>query len=100
MHSTVHYLKTEREQWLTKDEWDTIRRGAGQLIDIETAEVIFIYSRELEPHGDDEPEGAGWPYRGAYVRAPGSEEWVHWQDLPKETRDDLWCKYFNDIGRD
>ena len=93
IHNSLRDLETEGTGRLTQDVWDTIRRAAGRLIDIETADIIFFYPRDLEPDGDDEPGGLA--IRDALLRAPGSEEWIHDADLPQEIRGALWFKYAN-----
>jgi hypothetical protein len=82
--------KAEIEQWLA------IRREAGLKIDPETAEVDWNYGQTLDPYGVlDEwelPEEFHQVGREYWARAPGSNVWVHFGDLPEDSRDRLWKK--------
>ena len=56
-------------------------------IDPDTAEVDWEYGQTLDPYGvcPDLPEEYQQVGREYFARAPGSEVWVHFGDLPKET---------------
>jgi hypothetical protein len=74
--------QTEIEKWLA------IREAEGLKIDPDTAEVDWEYRQTLDPYGVcpdllEEFQQVGREY---FARAPGSEVWVHFGDLPKETR--------------
>jgi hypothetical protein len=79
----------ERESWLA------IRKEAGLKIDPETAEVDWTYAQTLDPYGldPDLPEEYRQVGRAYFARSPGSKVWVHFSDLPKDTRDALWKKH-------
>src|SRR6516225_4779440 len=79
----------EREQWLK------IRKEAAVHIDPETAEVCWRYAQVLDPYGvgpplPDECQQTGRAY---FARAPGSDVWVCFYDLPEQTRDALWSRH-------
>jgi hypothetical protein len=72
-----------------------LRRAAGLAIDPETAAVKWWHAQTLDPYGDypsipDEGDSIGREY---FARAPGSEVWINFDDLPQATRDALWQKY-------
>jgi hypothetical protein len=78
----------EREAWLA------IRKEAGLKINPETAEVDWNYAYILDPYGIDPdlPEECRCIGRAYFARAPGSDVWVSFYDLPEATRDALWKK--------
>jgi hypothetical protein len=66
------------------------RRAAGLLIDPTTAEVLCVYAETLDPYGDGLPllpPEEGSSNREYFARAPGSDIWVFFGDLPEATRD-------------
>jgi hypothetical protein len=68
------------------------RRAAGLLIDPSTAEIHWHYTQILDPYGDGLPllpeeEQVGRDY---FARAPDSDIWVWFGDLPDATRDAIW----------
>ena len=70
------------------------RKEAGLKIDPATAEVDWSYEQTLDPYGID-PDLAKELYqvgRQYFARAPGSDIWVCFHDLPDETREALWSK--------
>jgi hypothetical protein len=75
--------KAEIEQWLT------LRKEEGLKIDPETAEVDWWYAQTLDPYGVyDEwelPEEFHQVGREYFARAPESDIWVRFGDLPKQT---------------
>jgi hypothetical protein len=76
----------------TIEQWLAIRKEAGLQIDPKTAEVYWEYGQTLDPYGvyEDLPaecQGVGREY---FARAPGSDIWVCFHDLPDATRDALW----------
>jgi hypothetical protein len=83
--------KAEIEQWLA------IRKEAGLKIDPETAEVDWSYRQTLDPYGVyDEwelPEEFHQVGREYFARAPGSDIWVEFGDLPTAVRDALWNRH-------
>jgi hypothetical protein len=75
------------------EEWLAIRKKEALKIDAETAEVEWCYGETLDPYGAMEewelPQSCiGREY---FARAPGSDIWVWFGDLPDETRGKL-CK--------
>ena len=83
--------RAEIEQWLS------IRKEAGLKIDPETAEVDWSYGQTLDPYGVcDEwelPEEFHQVGREYFARSPGRDIWVHFGDLPEETRNRLWTRH-------
>jgi hypothetical protein len=73
------------------DEFLAARRAEGLRIDPGTAEVTWRYAHTLDPYGiydlAEEERQVGREY---YARAPGSDIWVLFDDLPNQTRDALW----------
>ena len=75
----------ERDEFLAK------RKEAGLLIDPETAEVSWTYAHIVDPYGiepdlHEEEKCLGRVY---FARAPGSDVWVSFYDLPQATKDAL-----------
>jgi hypothetical protein len=85
----------EREIWLA------IRKEAGLKIDPEIAEVEWTYGETGNPYGvlpvlpDDIVQQVEREY---FARAPGSDVWVHFGDLPKATREALWKKHSSKLA--
>ena len=79
--------KADLERWLA------IRKEEALRIDPETAEVYWTYAQTLDPYGVfDEwelPEEFDQIGREYFARAPGSDIWVAFRDLPRETLDRL-----------
>jgi hypothetical protein len=75
--------KAEIERWLA------IRKEEALKLDPETAEVDWWYEQVLDPYGVfDEwelPEEFDCVGRAYFARAPGSDIWVWFGDLPKQT---------------
>lgn len=75
-------------------EFRRTRTEAGLKINSETAEVWWEYGQELDPYGVldllPEEDCVGRKY---FARAPGSDIWVEFGDLPQETCDALWKMY-------
>ena len=71
----------EREQWLA------IRKEAGLKIDPENAEVTWHWGQILDPYNGIQPvpEGGDCVGRVYFARAPGSDIWVSFYDLPEAT---------------
>jgi hypothetical protein len=63
------------------------RRQAGLAINLFTAEVWWEYGQVLDPYGLglDLPEEARQIGRNYFARAPGSDIWVEFNDLPDAT---------------
>jgi hypothetical protein len=83
--------KAEIERWLA------MRKEEALKIDAETAEVAWWYAQTSDPYGVmDEwelPEEFHQIGREYFARAPGSDIWVLFGDLPPETKDKLWNKH-------
>ncbi len=71
------------------ESWLRIRKEEALKIDPETAEVDWKYAQTLDPDGVmdewDLPEEFDQVGREYFARAPGSEIWVSFSDLPKQT---------------
>jgi hypothetical protein len=85
----VHAEEMAVEQWLA------IRKEAGLRIDPETAEVYWEYGHTLDPYGVDPDLPAEYRQIGRlnFARAPDSDIWVCFYDLPDTTREALWEKH-------
>ena len=72
------------------DELLASKKAEGLRIDPETAEVACWYVQVLNPYGiyPDNPE-YDCVGKECFARAPGSEIWVMFSDLPEETRQRL-----------
>jgi hypothetical protein len=68
-----------------------VRRQAGLLIDPSTAEVTCWFTQVMDPYGiePDLPEEYQCIGREYFARAPESDIWVCFDDLPKPCRDAL-----------
>jgi excisionase family DNA binding protein len=80
---------------LTYDQWMAWRAAAGRSIDPKTAEVIWDHRLTLDPYGvgsdiHEENQQVGREY---FARAPGTDLWIAFGDLPKPTRETLWQKH-------
>jgi len=76
-------LTEEQERWLA------VRWAAAAMLDPETAEVTFNWGDISDPYrlrAEDEGACCG---RNYFARAPGSDVWVEFGDLPAATRDRL-----------
>lgn len=78
-----------------------LRKAAGLAIDPKTAEVEWIYAQTVDPYGDyrilpnDEYYQVGREY---FARAPGSDVWIEFRDLPQATRDALWAMHRSNLA--
>ncbi len=77
-----------------------IRRAEGLNIDPATAEVTWTYAQTMDPYGiyDDLPEQCWQAGREYFARAPGSDIWVQFGDLPKATREALWEAHHRELA--
>ena len=82
------------------DQWYAIRKEAGLKIDPETAEVDWLYAQTLDPYGVEPELPPMWQQIGReyFARAPGSDIWVEFGDLPDAVREALWKKHRRKIG--
>jgi hypothetical protein len=78
----------------TIEQWLSFFEEAGRHIDPQTAEVYFHWGYICDPYGlgFDIPEEAQCVGRLYFARAPGSDVWVSFYDLPDAIRDALWEK--------
>ena len=74
---------------------DALRKAAGLAIDPKTAEVMWRYAQTVDPYGDypSIPDECWQVGREYFARAPGSDVWINFGDLPQVTKDALWAKY-------
>jgi hypothetical protein len=79
---------------ITVSEWLAIRE-AGRKIDPETAKVCCRYTLIIDPYGIDPdlPKECQQVGRDYFARAPGSDIWVWFGDLPKATQRGLLIKH-------
>ena len=88
---TVHQQGDDSTDAASLEKWLAIRKQAGLSIDPETAEVMWQYALTLDPYGvhSDPPElrQVGRQY---FARAPGSDVWVSFYNLPDATCKALW----------
>jgi hypothetical protein len=69
------------------EQWLAIRKEAvSRLIRLK---IERRYAQTLDPYGvyPDLPEECQQVGREYFARSPGSDIWVHFPDLPEETRD-------------
>jgi hypothetical protein len=80
---------------LSVEQWLAIRKEAGLRIDPATADVMWCHALTLDPYGvkPDLPEEYHQVGREYFARAPGSDIWVLFGDLPEETARRLWEKH-------
>jgi uncharacterized protein DUF3631 len=71
--------------------WLKAREDEAPKIDPKTAEVDWSYGQVLDPYGAiGVPEDCSCVGREYFARRPGSDVWVHFDDLPDATREALW----------
>ena len=75
-----------------RKDFRTVRKEAGLKIDPATAEVDWSWEQTLDPYGicPDLSEKYQQTGREYFARAPGSDIWVLFDDLPDETEAALW----------
>jgi hypothetical protein len=83
---------------LTREEFLAIRTAAGLKIDARTAEVMWTYALTLDPYGIREALEDQQVGREYFARAPGSDIWVCFDDLPQETRETLWEAHKHELA--
>lgn len=78
-----------------REKWYAIRREEALKINPQTAEVMWSYQYTLDPYGTERelPEEFRQVGREYFARAPGSDIWVWFYDLPRATEDALWEKH-------
>lgn len=77
------------------NQWLGIRKDAALQIDPATAEVSWSYGMTMDPYGVepnllDELKQIGRLY---FARAPGSDIWVNFDDLPDAVCSALWARF-------
>jgi hypothetical protein len=79
-------------QKLKRDQWLKIRKDEGHRIAADTAEVSWTYANGFDPYHviPDLPAQCVAIGREFFARAPGSDIWVWFGDLPDATRERLW----------
>lgn len=77
------------------DKWLAIRKKAARKIDPETAEVMWEFGYDFDPYGvnPELPEEFQVVSRQYFARAPGSDIWVCFVDLPCAAARALWEKH-------
>jgi hypothetical protein len=82
------------------EEWLAIRKEAALRIDSETAEVEWCYALTLDPYGvlPELPEEYQQVGREYFARAPDSDVWVWFGDLPDVTRNALWSRHSSKLA--
>jgi hypothetical protein len=81
------------------EEFLAIRKAAGLKIEARSAEVTWCYAQTLDPYGIYElPEECRQVGREYFARAPGSDIWVWFGDLPQETSEALWEAHKHELA--
>ena len=82
------------------EEFLAIRKAAGLKIDPRTADVTWGYEQVLDPYRiyDDLSPEEDCVGRAYFARAPGSDIWVCFDDLPQETREALWKAHKHELA--
>src|SRR5438067_1351512 len=80
----VMSLVDDRDDETELEEWLNIRKAAALEIDPETAEVHWGYGQIMDPYGVEKnlPDGRKQIGRVWFARAPDSDIWVSFYDLP------------------
>jgi hypothetical protein len=89
--TTIPDRKSEESQ-LAKEQWLALRKDAALRID-RASEVRWEYGQTLDPYGIESlPKEDRQVGRNYFARAPGSDVWVSFYDLPKAVVERLWDK--------
>ena len=81
------------------EEFLAIRKAAGLKIDARGAEVTWCYAQTLDPYGIYElPKEYQQVGREYFARAPGSDIWVWFGDLPQEASEALWKAHKHELA--
>src|SRR5258708_7590122 len=84
---------SRRRQTMTNEEteaWLAICKEAAKNIDPATAELHWEHGEISDPYGIKHlPDGFDCIGRNHFARAPGSDVWVSFHDLPEAVRDEL-----------
>lgn len=87
---------------MTVEQWLAVRKEEAPKIDPATAEVDWSYTEVLDPYGvynlSPDTEAGGCVGRSYFARRPGSDIWVVFGDLPKETREALWGRHSSKLA--
>src|SRR5260370_25247877 len=79
-------VKSGEADHMSVEQWLAIRKEAALHIDPETAEVGSIYTWLGDPYGVYGEAAVGQAERECFARAPGSDVWVWFGDLPDVTQ--------------
>ena len=87
-----------RKQTEEVEQWLKIRKEAALKIDPQTAKVDWWYGQTLDPYRvhADLPEELRQVGREYFARAPESDVWVWFGDLPPEVSRALWVRFENE----
>ncbi|SRR6266567_7224394 len=90
--TTAGESRLEGVPTITWELFHALLEIAGQQIDPASAEVEWWYAYIVDPYGvwQNIPEEYRQIEREYFARAPGTDVWVNFGDLPKTTRDALW----------
>lgn len=85
----------ERHVTIRSELWLALLKIAGQQIEPDTAEVIWTYGQIADLYGvyPDLPEEYQCVGREYFARAPETDVWINFGDLPEVTREALWAKH-------
>jgi hypothetical protein len=86
-----------------RKSWVATRKEAALEIDPKTADVDWCWGQILDPYGvhPDLPPECDQVGRLYFARAPGSDVWVSFYDLPEAVCARLWDRvYAGDISDD
>lgn len=83
------------ETSMSIEAWLQFRKDEGLRIDPETAEVFWSYEYTADPYGAYPDIQEEFPQVGReyFARAPGSEIWIWFGDLPDAVYKKLWEKH-------
>src|SRR6516165_295370 len=74
-------------------------QAAGREINPETAEVEWCYGEISDPYGvHDVPKEYQCSCRNYFARAPDTNLWIEFDDLPEATQDALWKKHSSKLA--
>src|SRR4051812_18014075 len=75
------------------ETWLAIRKEAAKTIDPTTAEIFWTYGDITDPYGVDPDGRSECIGRVYFARAPGSDIWVEFGDLPMPVVDEFWKRH-------
>ena len=87
---------SSRTEGAELEEWLDARKEAGRKVDPDTAILDWKYGYELDPYGVydewEHPEEFHCIGRQRFARAPESDIWVEFSDLPDEVVERIWAR--------